>query len=106
MLAYRDIERYRKSARKHRKSIGNHFIETYLKEGSPLELNITGAHAKYLEYRAIINESELIPPNTLFNDLKIMCLSNMLDVFGRLVNSNKKIREIVENWRSTNASVQ
>ena len=109
VLAYRDIENFRKSPkRKNKKLVAMKILKTYLKEGSPLELNIANIDQIYLriEHEILsVNDDSLIA-STLFDIVRVACLNNMTDLFERLKSSNKSVRIIVENWRKANKILQ
>ena len=101
VLAFRDIEKFRKISKKHKKKVATKILKTYLKSGSSLELNMSNLSKKYEEIETILQKATnpSLIPNTLFDDIRVLCLNNMVDVFERLKATDKSIQEMVINFR-------
>ena len=102
ILCWKDIQRYKKGSKKNRKKTGLYICETYLRKGAPLELNIPESVANYEQTVKFLTETNEVPSSHLFNEVHVHCLNDMTDVFERLKQSNKQVREMIEDWRKTN----
>lgn len=98
ILAYQDFEKYKKMSSRNRKKLALTLLNKYLKSGAPLELNISGLDQKRAILEKIISDLP-VPPRDLFEEIKILCLNNMIDVFERLKASNMEVREMVSNYK-------
>ncbi|EFC45189.1 predicted protein [Naegleria gruberi] len=102
VLCYRDIERYKLTSKKNRKKAALKITKTYLKTGSPLELNFPKLNQTFEEYSQIINNSnnnQSLLETSLFESIQLHCLDDMRDVFDRLKNQSKETRNILEQWK-------
>ncbi|EFC40015.1 predicted protein [Naegleria gruberi] len=98
ILAYKDIENFKKISKKNRKQVALKIINTYLVHDSPLELNIPNASTRYHEINTFL--TGLVDDNVpldLFDDIKLACLTNMTDIFERLKSSNLEFKQKVES---------
>nr|CAG4714556.1 unnamed protein product [Naegleria fowleri] len=101
VLAWKDIQKFKKSKRKQRQKIGKYILKTYLDEDSPVQLNLPSNLVDMIpEWDAQLKLSK--PEKKMFDLLQLHCVLDITDVFERLKASDKKVRDIIESWQNVN----
>ncbi|KAG2388507.1 hypothetical protein C9374_000671 [Naegleria lovaniensis] len=101
VLIFKQVERFKKTTSiTKRKHIALHKVQNFLVENSPHELNLPNLSFMREELLFKIQMYDNIP-NNLFNEIEMLSLHNLTDLYERLKRSNVKIRELSNEWKKT-----
>ncbi|EFC49485.1 predicted protein [Naegleria gruberi] len=100
VICYEHIQHYKKCSKRNRKKVANKILETYLRLGSPLELNYPNLQRLYDDLEIKINSNE-IPESNLFDQVVFHCLQDMKELFERFKNQSKEARDILAARKKT-----
>ncbi|KAG2392504.1 hypothetical protein C9374_011229 [Naegleria lovaniensis] len=108
VLCYRDIQHFKKSKSNQKRKAAQFIVNTYLQQGSPLELNIDNVNERGEDYTRKIAEftEDAKIPKTLFDELEMACLVDMRDVFTRAQVDDKEIFNAVQQWKKAQANIK
>ena len=89
VLFWRDVQRFKKSNKKNRNKMAQVLINTYMKQTSPVELNLPSELSKLIPNLEIqANETTPVDAN-IFQQFELHCLNDLCDIFTRFKASTK-----------------
>ncbi|KAG2377676.1 hypothetical protein C9374_009192 [Naegleria lovaniensis] len=100
---FREIDKYKKC--KHKKQLALYIVETYLSEGGAEELNLPNVVAIHEEILFKIHTCDMLP-DTLFDEVYLLSMQNLTDIYNRLKKQNPKIKEMAEQWKNQTITTQ
>ncbi|KAF0974606.1 hypothetical protein FDP41_006638 [Naegleria fowleri] len=103
VLFYKDLEKYKHcQSNTRRRDMALHIVQCYLIQGSPQELNIGNIESLREEILFVIhtnNYAVQMLPDKLFDGVKSVTLSNLIDSYERLKRQNPKIKKLSNDWK-------
>ncbi|EFC46270.1 predicted protein [Naegleria gruberi] len=95
VLCFDNIENYKKARRKSNKlKIALHILNTHLKKGAPLELNIDKIEERFKSLQENISNQDEKKIDEEVGLLRIHCLQDMSEMMYRLILSDKVVKEV------------
>ncbi|KAG2370904.1 hypothetical protein C9374_013739 [Naegleria lovaniensis] len=103
LLFYKDLEKYKQcSSSTQRRDMALHIVQCYLVQGAPQELNIGNIETLREEILFVIhtnNHTVNKLPDHLFDRVKSVALSNLIDAYERLKRQNPNIKKLSNDWK-------